>query len=117
MTIEQVRELFPNRAPNAKWTNEGDELKVTVERSPGRLASVISFFYKLPLTRTYLLDRFGAKVWNRCDGRTPACEIISAISRQTGWPEDRTERAVLQFLSMLSQRRLLGLSGKPGEHA
>lgn len=113
MTIEQVRELFPSRAPNVQRESAGDEVKLTVERAPSRLASILSVIYRVPMTKSYVLDQFGARVWDRCDGKTPAREIVSALSRQTGWPVERTERAVLQFLSTLSQRRLVGLSRAP----
>lgn len=115
MTVEQVRELFPSRAPNVQCENAGDEIRLTVSRAPSRLAGVLSFLYRLPLKRTYVLDQFGARVWKRCDGRTPAREIVISLSRQTGWPEERTERAVLQFLSTLSQRRLVGFSASRAE--
>jgi len=110
MTMAQVRELFPSRAPNVLCQSEGEEIRLTVNRSPGRLVTLLSYFFTLPLRKTILLDRFGARVWERCDGQTPAREIVASLAQQEGWPQDRTERAVLQFLSMLSERRLVGFS-------
>lgn len=113
LSMAQVRELFPNRAPNAEWKSEGNEIHIMVHRSPSRLVTLLSRFFRIPLKKRFCLDEFGTFVWTHCDGRTRAGEIVTLLSQRTGWSEERTERAVLQFLSMLSERRLVGFANAP----
>jgi hypothetical protein len=107
LTVDEARGLRPVRAPAATTRHEGDELLVTITRSPGRLARWLSFFFTLPATRTTRLDAFGARVWDLCDGATPVSDIAGALARDHGWPADRAEQAVLAFLQQLSERNLV----------
>jgi len=110
LSPEEARHLAPMRAPLAHAEAVGDEIQVTIRRSPGRFARAVSMFFTLPATRTFRLDPFGARVWNMCDGRTTVGAIAAALARDHGWPADRAEHAVLAFLLQLSERQLVGFT-------
>ena len=107
LSLDDVRLLFPLRAPHAVWEAVGDEVRVTVRRSPGPLARIASWFFTLPDRRSFLLDRPGAAVWARCDGRSRVGEVAAAVAVEFGWSADQAERSVLVYLGMLSERRLV----------
>jgi len=104
----EARGLAPVRAPLAEARADGDDLLVTVRRSPGRVARALSWFFTLPATRTIRLDAFGARVWQMCDGRATVADMAAALARDHGWPVERSEQAVLAFVYQLSERRLVG---------
>lgn len=110
LSTHEAHDLAPVRAPLAVSEAVGDEIQVTIRRSPGRLARAVSLFFTLPPTRTFRLDPFGARVWNMCDGRTTVGAIAAALARDHGWPADRAEHAVLAFLLQLSERQLVGFA-------
>ena len=112
----QVRELVPERAPHAEWKAQGDEMRVTFRRSSSRTASLFSSFFTVPLTRTIVLDNVGARVWELCNGTNPVHVIASELVRLNGWPPDKTEEAVLQFLLTLSSRQIVGFKAPAAPH-
>lgn len=113
LALDDVRRLFPLRAPHAEWTRVGEEIRVTVRRSPGAVARVVSWFFTVPDRRSFLLDRPGAAVWQRCDGRVPVGALVAAMAEEFGWSLQHAERAVLVYLGMLSERRLVGFLPAP----
>jgi len=118
----RVRELVPERAPHAEWTPRDTgsagtgEMRVTVKRSATGMASLLSRFFTMPLTRTIVLDSVGARVWELCDGATPVHKIASELVRLNGWPRDKTEEAILHFLLMLSSRQMVGFKQPDSSH-
>ena len=87
------------------------------QAEPGPLARVLSRFFTLPPERTLVLDRDGSDVWRWADGRTRVREIASRLAAAHGWPEERARDAVVRFLGMLSERRLVGFQVPPGAEA
>jgi hypothetical protein len=112
LDMEAARKLVPIRAPGVEWTPHDGGINVTVRRTPGRMASLLARFFTVPETRTIALDSVGARVWELCDGATPVSGIVSALSGLHGWDEEKTEKAVLQFLIMLSERMLVGFASE-----
>ena len=115
LSPEAVRNLCPVRAPHAEWTQDGDDLRVTIRRSPGRLARMASWVFTVPERRSFVLDRPGASVWQKCDGRTRVRAMAASMAQEFGWPADRAEHAVLAYLGLLSERRLVGFPPVPPE--
>ena len=115
LSLEQVLKLCPIRAPNAECTPEGDQVRVAIRRNEGAMIRLLSMFFTLPARKNFLLDRFGTAVWECCDGKTPVKEMISRFMGRFDWPKDRAERAVLLFLTTLSERKLVNFG--PALHA
>lgn len=117
LSLESVLDLTPGRAPHVSWDAAGDEIRLRVRRTDGPLARVLSRFFTLPPERTLVLDRDGSDVWRWADGRTRVREIASRLAAAHGWPEERARDAVVRFLGMLSERRLVGFQVPPGAEA
>lgn len=105
--MERVLDLCPNRAPNAETQPEGEELRVTVSRSPNPGARLLSYILNMPVRKSFMLDRHGARIWEMCDGKRPVRSIVSQLASEHGWPEERAKEAVLIYLSALSRRKLM----------
>ncbi|MEK7476737.1 MAG: PqqD family protein [Candidatus Coatesbacteria bacterium] len=100
--------LVPVRAPHVRESQAGDEIVLSVRRRDGRAVRALSWFFTLPEHKTFQLDRIGAVVWRLCDGATPVQEIARRVGEDFGWPDPQARAAVLQFLSHLSERHLVG---------
>lgn len=110
LDLEAVRRLIPLRAPSIEETRKGDEIVLTVRRSSGLIPRILSWFFTVPAVKNFVLDRFGVSVWLLCDGRNSVGEVMKRFPRQPGWPDERTEASVLQFLIQLSEKRLISFS-------
>lgn len=117
LSLESVLDLTPGRAPHVTWDAAGDEIRLHVRRKDGPLARVLSRFFTLPIERTLVLDRDGSDVWRWADGRTRVREIADRLAQAHGWPETQARDAVVRFLGMLSERRLVGFGGEPHPEA
>jgi hypothetical protein len=113
--LDEVRKLVPWRAPAVEAAVNGEETRLSVRRSPGLVPKLLSYFFTLPAVKNYNLDKFGTAVWNLCDGKRNVGEVMKQFPRQPGWPEERTEAAVLQFLTQLSERKLVSFA-PPGQN-
>jgi len=113
LSLESLLDLTPGRAPNVTWEVQGDEIRIKVRRTDGRLIRLLSRFFTLPAERTLVLDRDGADVWRWADGHTRVRDIAGRLALAHGWPEDRARDAVIRFLGLLSERRLVGFSDPP----
>jgi len=107
LKLDQVRSLVPLRAPAAEWRAEGEEIKIVIRRSEGLLPRVLALFFTVPAVKAFTLDKFGAEVWKLVDGTNSVGEVMRRFPLQSGWVEERKEAAVLQFLTMLSEKRLI----------
>jgi len=105
---EEALDLVPTRAPHVEWTETGEDIVLSVRRRDGRAVRALSWFFTLPDRKTFQLDRIGAAAWRLCDGATPVREIARHLAADFGWPEEQARASVLQFLSYLSERRLIG---------
>jgi hypothetical protein len=114
LSLAEVLDLAPVRAPHAEWREEGGEVEIAVRRHPGGLARVLSWFFTLPARKTFRLDRHGAEVWRRCDGATRVRDIAASLADLSGWPRAQAEESVVRFLAILSQRRLVGFAEPDG---
>lgn len=110
LDLEAVKRMVPLRAPKVEEAERGEEIMLTVRRSPGLLPRVLSWFFTVPVVKNFTLDRFGVAVWRLCDGRNTVGEVMRLFPRQPGWPEERTEASVLQFLLQLSEKRLVSFA-------
>jgi len=100
--------LVPVRAPHVREAQAGDEIVLSVQRRDGRAVRALSWFFTLPEHKSFQLDRIGTLVWQLCDGATPVGEIARRVGEDFGWPDTQARTAVLQFLSHLSERHLVG---------
>lgn len=105
--LDEVRKLVPTRAPAVEVQRKGDEMAVTVRRSNTRLARVLSWFFVLPNSKRFTFDRHGTMVWDLCDGKRNVEEVIRKFGEAEKLERERSEPSVLQFLTMLSGRRLV----------
>jgi hypothetical protein len=118
LRLDEVKKLVPTRAPAVETRRNGDETEITVRRSNTRLARILSWFFVLPLSKKFTLDRLGSLVWDLCDGKRNVEEVIRRFGDAEKLERERSEPAVLQFLTMLSGRRLVsfmpaGMGGSP----
>jgi len=107
VSLETVKKLVPTRAPAVEIQRYDNGLTITVRRSDTRLARVLSWFFILPLSKRFNLDKHGALVWDLCDGRRNVEEVIRKFGEEEKLERERAEPSVLQFLTMLSGRRLV----------
>ena len=104
---DEARRLVPLRAPHAVVREEGDDLVLTIHRTPGRITRIAAWFFTLPPTRSFRLDPFGARVWHLTDGARTVGAIAATLAGEHGWATARAEEAVLIFLGTLSERHLI----------
>jgi len=92
-------------------------MEITVRRADTRLARLLSWFFVLPPIKKFTLDRLGTIVWDLCDGRRNVEEVIRKFGEVEHLERERSEPAVLQFLTLLSGRRLVSFmpARKAGE--
>lgn len=113
--MEQVLDMFPTRAPKVETQQHGDDLQITVAGSPNPAARLISRILNVPVSKTFMLDNHGARIWQLCDGKTSVREIVSRLASEHGWPQERAQEAVLIYLSTLSQRKLMSFGPAASE--
>lgn len=113
MGMKEVLDLFPIRAPMVKMQAEGEQTKLIVERARTRLAGFLAKFFTIPSEKNFMLDRYGSEVWKLSDGTKTVKTIAAKLSHEFGWPQENAQRAVLLFLTRLSQRRLVSFSSGP----
>jgi hypothetical protein len=111
--LETLLDLAPGRAPGAEWEDADGEVRIRVRRADGPAVRLLAKFFTLPAERTVVLDRDGADVWRWADGSTRVRDMARRMADAHGWPEDRAREAVIRFLGMLSERRLIGFAGTP----
>ncbi len=111
LSLDALLDLAPGRAPHAEWDVAGEEIRIRIRRADGRLVRLLSRFFTIPKERTLILDRDGADVWRWADGRTTVREMAGRLADAHGWPVDRARDAVIRFLGLLSDRRLIGFDG------
>ena len=111
--MREALELIPLRAPMVQMRPEGEQTKLVVERARTRMAAFLSKFFTIPSEKSFMLDRYGSEVWKLSDGTKNVKTIASKLSREFGWPQENAQRAVLMFLTRLSQRRLVSFSSSP----
>ena len=105
--------MVPTRAPSVETERVGDEMAIMVRRNNTRLARALSWFFVLPKSKRFTLDRHGILVWDLCDGRRNVEEVIRKFGDAEKIERARSEPSVLQFLTMLSSRRLVSFM-QPG---
>lgn len=105
--MEQVMDMFPCRAPKVEAQPEGEDLRITVSSSPQPAARLLSRLLNVPVRKTFMLDRHGARIWELCDGKTAVRAMVAQLASEHGWSEERAKEAVLIYLSTLSQRKLI----------
>jgi len=108
LNAAEALDLLPLRAPHVRVTEAEGSIVLSVRRRNSRVVRALSWFFTLPENRTFQLDRIGTLVWSLCDGLTPVRAISVKLGEEFGWPTPQAQTAVLQFLSSLSERHLVG---------
>ena len=105
--------MVPTRAPAVETERVGGEMAIMVRRNDTRLARILSWFFVLPKAKRFTLDRHGVLVWDLCDGKRNVEEVIRKFGDTEKIERARSEPSVLQFLTMLSSRRLVSFMSAP----
>lgn len=67
-------------------------------------------------TKTFEFDAIGARVWDRCDGRTAVSAIVADVANEYGLSPREAEVATRAFLRTLALKGLVGVATDgPGE--
>ena len=98
--------------------NAGVVLTVPRRTREDHLSRLLNRVFQTPTSKTIELDEFGGKIWTRCDGRHSVAELVTYTCQEYKLNRRQAEVSVVQFMKMLSQRRLVGFTsgGKGSAH-
>ncbi len=98
--------------------NAGVVLTVPRRAREDYLSKLLNRFFQTPTSKTIELDEFGGKIWTRCDGKHSVAELVTYTCQEYKLNRRQAEVSVVQFMKMLSQRRLVGFTsgGKGSTH-
>ncbi len=110
---EAVRQAKPVRNPAVRQVEAEDGSLVLVAplAQQGRgIAGMLAKWMKSPDEKQFELETVGAFVWNLCDGRHSFDGISKKLRDRFKMNRLDADTALLAFLQMLSQRRLIVLA-------
>lgn len=100
-----------NPAVTHKRAEDGSLLLTAPLELQGRgVAGMLAKWMNAPAHRDFELEPVGAFVWNLCDGRHTFEGISKGLREQFKMNRVDADAALLAFLQMLSQRRLIMLT-------
>lgn len=111
-TLAQTLAAFPTRNAAVREERRGDALVLFVPlKQRWWTAGPVAWVLPLRREKAVALDAIGKEVWQACDGRRALETIVEdfAERHRLGFHEARL--AVMRFLRMLAQRKLLVLVG------
>lgn len=89
--------------------DEAGLVQVTVAHvRPRWLVPPLTSIIRLTPSRTWKLDRMGSEIWKLCDGR-PMEDVIDAFARAYDLTFHEARVAVMQYMTTLVRRGLLGI--------
>ncbi len=109
---DKLRKAKPLKNPSVtqEITEEGALLLIAPLTQQGRgIVGALAKWLKAPDQKKFELEPVGAFVWNLCDGRTTFEGISKKLREQFKMNRLEADAALLAFLQMLSQRRLITL--------
>jgi Coenzyme PQQ synthesis protein D (PqqD) len=90
--------------------NAGVVLTVPRRAREDYLNRLLNRLFHTPSSKTIELDEFGGKIWSQCDGKHSVAELVSYTCTEYKLNRRQAEVSVIQFMKMLSQRRLVGFT-------
>jgi hypothetical protein len=113
MQPETLRRSKPLRNPvvRQELAEDGALLLIAplIQQGSG-FAGLVAKWMKAPDQKRFELEPVGAFVWNLCDGRHSFEGISKRLREEFKMNRIEADAALLAFLQMLSQRRLIALT-------
>ena len=113
MQPETLRRSKPLRNPvvRQELAEDGGLLLIAplIQQGSG-FAGLVAKWMKAPDQKRFELEPVGALVWNLCDGRHSFEGISKRLREEFKMNRIEADAALLAFLQMLSQRRLIALT-------
>lgn len=107
--------LRPMRNRAIEWeVGDQGEAVLQVPRRKDRVGRFVGAWFRLPDTRTVVLDEVGTFVWGLCDGRNTVEAIVGKLLAEYKLGRRETEVSVAAYLQSLVERRLIGLYEREG---
>lgn len=109
-TIDRVTALQgrPEKMPPVGRKEANDKLNITIEY--GRPRWQRFFGAERLCSRTFELDAYGREVYEYCDGKTPAEEIIRKFARNHKISVAEAELSVAKFMKTLVAKGLIAIA-------
>lgn len=107
--------LRPIRNCLVEWqiSDQGEGV-LQAPRRKDRVGRLVGAWFRLPDTRTVILDEVGAFVWQLCDGEHTVESIVQKLLAHYKLGRRETEVSVAAYLQSLTERRLIGLYERQG---
>jgi hypothetical protein len=84
------------------------EIILTMPRGDDALGKLINRVFGMADTRRIELDEFGTAIWEHCDGAHTIQYLVDLTCTRYKLNKRQAEVSVLKFMTMLSQRNLIG---------
>lgn len=101
----------PNQAVRSERSGRGELVLKVALKDRWYLKRPLTLLLPVRRERGYALDRLGEEVWQACNGRHTAEEIIDSFARHHHLRFHEARLSVMQYLRHLTQRGLLVMVG------